>query len=317
MNILFIGSGEFAVIPFKRIIEENFNIIALITQPDKPGGRGKKMLPTPVKKEALKYDVKILQPENINSKEIEDFILENKIDLNIVISYGQLIKKNIFNLPKYNSINVHPSLLPKYRGATPIQSAILDGEKETGVSIIEIDERMDSGDILAQKVVKINEEDDYFSLSEKLSNLGGELLIETINMMKKKVIKKIPQNDLEATYCRKISKIDGLINWNESSERIFNKIRAFVKWPVCYSFCKGKLIKFYKSKVINKKYNEHLPGTAIRLDKKNFGVVCGDLKLLKIEKLQMQGKKVLNTAEFLNGFSINTGDIFSNESGQA
>ncbi len=314
INILFIGSGEFAV-PFLDYLnrKDNINIVAVVTQVDKPGGRGKKLLPTPVKEAAIRLNLDVLQPENINSSEIIDFIKKNEIKINVVISYGQIIKKEIFLCPIYNSINVHPSLLPKYRGASPIQNVLLNGEKETGVSIIEIDEKMDAGDILAQKKIEISIDDDFYSLSKKLEEEGKKLLYDTILKIEKNEITKISQNDEEATYCKKIFKKDGLINWKESSFKIYNKIRAFVKWPVAFTYYEKNLIKIYKAKLTDLEY-DYQPGTIYRIDKKNFGVICGDKKLLKIEKLQIQGKKIVSAGDFLNGYPLKTGDKFISES---
>ena len=310
-NVIFTGSGEFAVKPLEFLLKKEINILAIITQPDKIGGRGKKLIPTPVKKFALDKNIKILQPNSINSPEIIDFIKKNRIKINVVVDYGQILKDEVINVPELYTINLHPSLLPKYRGTSPIQSVLLNDEKITGVSVIEVTSKIDAGDIFSQEKITISDEDDYFSLFEKLSSLGAELLYNTIIEILENKEKKIPQDDKLATYCKKIKKEDGLINWEETSREIFNKIRAFVKWPTCYSFHKGNLIKFYKAKILNKKYNSP-PGTAIRLDKKNFGIVCGDKNLLKIEKLQLQGKKILNTSDFLNGYQIISGDIFTN-----
>ena len=313
-RIIFTGSGKFAV-PFLEFLikKKDIEIFAVITQPDKLGGRGKKLLPTPVKEFALNYNLKLLQPEDINSPEIIDFIKTNNIKLNVVISYGQILKKELIYSPEFNSINVHPSLLPEYRGASPIQNVLLNGDEKTGISIIEINEKMDAGDVLAQKEVKITIEDDFYSLSEKLIETGIELLYETILKIFNNTVKKIPQNDIEATYCRKISKKDGLIKWNENSLKIYNQIRALVHWPVCYTFFKGKMIKIYKAKLTDESNN--LPaGSIYKFDRKKFGVVCGDKKILKIEKLQPQGKKIILASDFINGYKIGTGDMFQGES---
>ena len=312
-NILFIGSGEFGV-PFLEFLleKQDIKIIAVITQPDKPAGRGKKFQPTPIKKIALTHNLKILQPENINSSEVYNFIIENNVKLNVVISYGQILKKEIIFAPEFSSINVHPSLLPKNRGASPIQNALLNGEKETGISIIEMNEKMDSGDILAQLKVDISIDDDFYSLSDKLQKSGKELLYNTIEKIFSSEVEKIKQRDSEATYCKKISKEDGLIDWNNTSLNIYNQIRAFIHWPVSFTFHKNRLIKIYKATLTDLKF-EYNPGTIYRIDKKNFGVICGDKRLLKIEKLQIQGKKILNSSDFLNGYPLETGDIFTGE----
>jgi methionyl-tRNA formyltransferase len=193
MKVLFIGTSEFGIAPLRALIEHNRQISAVITQQDKLAGRGRKLLPSPIKVFAKNNNLKILQPPNINSSEIENFILENKIDIGIIVSYGQIIKENIFSIPKYKMINIHPSLLPKYRGPSPIQTALLNGDKITGVTIIQINEKMDEGDIISQKEIPIELNDNYFTLHEKLSNIGGDLLIESLdNLEKRDFIKRIP-----------------------------------------------------------------------------------------------------------------------------
>lgn len=306
MNIIFIGTSEFAVLPLKKLIDRGFNVEAVVTQPDKRGGRGKKLIFSPVKTASQYLGIDILQPENINSKSIENFILEKKIDLGVVVSYAQIISKEIFTIPKYKIINIHPSLLPLYRGPSPIQSCLLNGDIKTGVSIIEISEKMDAGDILCQKEVKIEENDDYYSLHNKLSHLGADLLINVIEQIDN--ITKIKQNEDLATYCKLITKEDGLINWNDNSLKIYNQIRALVAWPVSYTYFNGKILKIYRSKILNRRFN--LPaGTLVRISKKSFGVVCGDKRLIEILEVQLAGKKVLKASEFLNGVNIKTGDI--------
>ncbi len=308
MNILFIGTSEFAVIPLKQLVENRFNIKAVITQPDKIGGRGKKIIQSPVKTAALENNLNIFQPDSINCNEVKSLIKNENIDLGIVISYGQIIKPEIFNLPKYKIINIHPSLLPKYRGPSPIQSCLLNGDKKTGVSIIEISEKTDAGDILSQQGTDISMEDDYFSLHEKLSNIGAEILINVIKNID--TLKRKIQDENSATYCRLISKEDAFILWKKPAVEIHNQIRALVKWPVAYTNFQGKILKIYKSKIIYDKYHEK-PGTIIRLSKKSFGVVCGDGQLIEILKLQLQGKKILDTSTFLNGINLKTGETLN------
>jgi methionyl-tRNA formyltransferase len=308
MKILFIATSEFAVLPLKKLIENGFNIEAVITQPDKSGGRGKRIIQSPVKLIALEHNLNILQPENINSYKIKEFIKTSKIDIGVVISYGQIISSEIFNLPKYKIVNVHPSLLPKYRGPSPIQSCLLNGDKETGVSIIEISEKMDSGDILKQASIKILEDDDYFTLHCKLSDLGARLLVDVINNIKN--LKKQKQHEAQATYCKLISKQNGAIDWTQTCTQIHNQIRALTKWPVAYTHLKGKILKIYKSKILYKD-SELPPGSVERLSKKSFAVVCGNKQLLEILKLQLQGKKILNTADFINGINLKTGELLN------
>ena len=308
LNILFIGTSEFAVKPLELLCKQNYNIAAVLTRRDKTGGRGKKLIKSPVKEFAEKNRLNIIQPENINSSEVSDFIKNKDIHLGIVISYGGIIKKDIFSAPKYGTINVHPSLLPKYRGPSPIQSSLLHGDEKTGVSVIEITDKMDAGPILLQEEEIISINDNYFSLHDKLSEKGGELLLKYLINMEK--TEKKYQNDNEATYCNLIKKEHGLINWEKDSFEIHNQIRAFVKWPVAFTLFKGKILKIYTSKYSeDSEFPEFSPGSILKLSKKKFGVVCGDGKLLEILKLQLQGKKMLDAHEFLNGMNIETGEM--------
>jgi methionyl-tRNA formyltransferase len=311
MKVLFIGTSEFGIAPLRALIEHNRQISAVITQQDKLAGRGRKLLPSPIKVFAKNNNLKILQPPNINSSEIENFILENKIDIGIIVSYGQIIKENIFSIPKYKMINIHPSLLPKYRGPSPIQTALLNGDKITGVTIIQINEKMDEGDIISQKEIPIELNDNYFTLHEKLSNIGGDLLIESLDKFEKNNVKLIKQDNKKASYSKLITKELAKIDWNQTSKFIHNQIRALVKWPVAYTIFNNKILKIYESNPLSVKFNDMPPGYVVKLSKKSFGVVCGDGFVLEILKLQLQGKKILETLQFLNGMQIKTGDILN------
>ncbi len=310
MKILFIGTSEFAVQPLSILLKNSFHVDTVITQPDKKGGRGKKFVTSPVKQLAEKYNIKILQPENINSIETINYIRMKNYDIGILVSYGQIIKKEVFQLPKYNIINLHPSLLPKYRGPSPIQSALLNGEKTTGNTIMKISDKMDAGDIIAQEIYYIKASDDYSALHDRLSEKGGNLLINVLENFKKNNIVYLKQNEEEATYCRLITKKYASINWEQSSNEILNKIKALCKWPVAYTYLNSNILKIYKADIYKNGYNTEIyqSGTIIKFSKKSFGVVCGDKKILQILQLQLQGKKILDASSFLNGIRLNTGD---------
>ena len=314
MKILFLGTSEFAAKPLQILLEHRFNIPTVITQPDKLAGRGKKITISPVKKLAKEKNLEILQPENINTDETASIISEKKFDVGIVISYGQIINKNIFNIPKYGILNLHPSLLPIYRGPSPIQTALLNNDKTTGVTVIKISEKMDAGPILMQEKININKDDNYFSLHDKLSQQGGYLLVKVLENMKTNNITLTEQNEELATYCRLITKNDGFINWSDTANNIHNKIRALCKWPVAYTYYNNKLLKIHESEIYseNTDISDFSPGTVIRLSKSSFGVVTGDKKILKILKVQLQGKKIISAKDFLNGINLKTGEILGN-----
>ncbi len=310
MNILYIGTSDFAIEPLNAIVNNGYNIVGIITQKDKTGGRGKKLIKSPVKCFAEKKKIGILQPENINSESVKEFIKVNNVNLGIVVSYGQMIKQEIFSLPDLGMINIHPSLLPKYRGASPIQTCLLNGDIKTGVSVIRITDKMDAGCILLQKEVAVDINDNYFTLQNLLAQTGKELIIKFLKILESgNRVGETIQNEEEATYCKLIRKEDALINWNEPAVNIHNKIRAFAKWPVAFTYLKGKILKIYQSNYMNDAVTDKQPGTLIKLSKNKLLLVCGDNKMLEILKLQLQGKKILSAVDFLNGIKIETGDL--------
>jgi len=238
LKIIFFGTPDFAIPTLKKLAA-NFSIEAIITQPDKPIGRKKIITAPPIKKYALKRDFLILQPEKLN----QDFISrlkELKPDLGIVVAYGKILSKKILNIPKFGCLNIHASLLPKYRGAAPIQAALLHGDKKTGITIMQMDVGLDTGDIVSQKKIKIKKEDNFQTLHDKLAELGAELLIKTIPNYIAGKIKPKKQDESKASYFPTISKNQGEINWQNSAEKIFNQIRAFTPWPGAFTFFKNK-----------------------------------------------------------------------------
>ena len=304
-KIIFIGTPDFGAIILEKLCENKYKPILVITFPDKPVGRKQIITPPPVKVVAEKYKIPVLQPEKIT--DIKEKIINNKPDLIIVAAYREILPKEILKIPKCGCINVHPSLLPKWRGSSPIQFAILNRDKETGITIILMDEKMDHGPILAQKSIKIEEKERAKTLHDKLVNIGADLLLKTILSFQKGLIKANPQNDAEATFSKILVKDDGRINWGKSAEEIEREIRAFDVWPGSFTFWeKGSQllrIKILKARVFNKtKHALTYPiGKTVVVPQNEIGVQCGK-DFLVLEKLQLEGKKEISSEDFIRGY---------------
>lgn len=298
-GIIFFGTPEFAVPSLKALLSKGEKILLVVTQSDKPKGRGKTVQPSEIKKIALQYGLPISQPEKIKN---ENFIKKLKLlnpEFGIVVAYGKILPKEILETPKYGCINLHASLLPKYRGAAPIQWALIKGEKITGVTTMIIDEGLDTGPILLQKEVPISDEDNAESLSKKLSVIGAELLIETIDKMRKGIIIPKPQTG-EISYAPQLKKEDGKINWNDSAKKIFNLIRGTYPWPCAYSFLKNERVKIIKTEVL-----EGNASAGLIVKAKNELIVGTGNGLLRILLIQPEGKKIMTAKEFISGRKIN------------
>ncbi len=298
------GSPEFAVPTLESLYNEGHNILLVVTQKDRPKGRGKKLLPTPVKEKALELNLEVYQPEYINSDESISKIKVLNPDCIIVAAYGQILKKDILNIPKYGCINVHASLLPKYRGAAPINWAIIEGEEKTGITIMEMDEGLDTGDILKSRAIPIEECDDSQTIHDKLSVLGGQLIIETLEDLKNGNIVKIPQDDSLATYAPMLSKEIGKIDWNDNGERIINLIRGLKPWPSAYMIYKDENVKIHKAKKIEK-FSDADNGVVVKVSDEGIFVNCSD-SCIVIEVLQFPGKRKLRVSEYLKGNKFDT-----------
>lgn len=310
MKIIFFGSPSSAIPSFKKILECGHRIELVITQPDRPSGRGKKSTPSPVKVFALKQNIAVCQPEKIKKDtEVLEKIKDIEPDLNVVVAYGQIIPAPIIYSPKYRSINLHFSLLPKYRGASPVQWALLNGEKKTGVTIFELNEKMDEGDILSQKKVDIFPEEGAIELEARLAQIGAELLCQTISRIPH--IKLVKQNHSLATYAPLIKKDDGKINWNREAFFIERQVRAFTSWPSAYTFIANKRIKIIKGKKENILAPSHFPGEILKIKKEGILVACGNGNVYLIEVLQQENKKVMAAYSYSLGTKIRPGDKFT------
>jgi len=311
MKIVFFGSPVLALPSLKKLLETDHSIDLIITQPDRPSGRGKKLMPCPVKKTALDLNIPYYQPLKIRKDKIAlDKIKEIEPDLNVVVAYGQIIPSSIIYLPRYNSLNVHFSLLPKYRGASPVQKALLDGEAKTGITIFELNEKMDEGDILVQEEVNIFPDENAADLEARLAQKGADLLIKAIAQIDK--LKHRKQDHSQATYAPKIRKEDGKIDWTKNSLYIERRVRAFTPWPSAYAFLKDIRIKIHRGRKIEK---EAPPGSSAGeisgIKKEGIEVCCGEGSIYLIESLQPENRKRMDAYAFSLGAEIKPGDIFA------
>lgn len=311
MKIIFFGSPASALPSLKRIIEAGHSIKLIITQPDKPSGRGKKLSASPVKKFALSLNIPVHQPQKIRKDSIAlEKIKKIQPDLNVVVAYGQIIPSSIIYLPGYNSINLHFSLLPQYRGASPVQWAILKGEKKTGVSIFELNERMDEGDILTQEEIEILPGETAEQLEVRLAQMGAELLIKTIARIDK--IKHHKQDHSLATYAPLLHKEDGRIDWKKDALFIERQVRALTPWPIAYAFLNEKRIKIHEGREKEDKAKPlSSPGEILGIEKEGIEVCCGAGSVYLIEGLQPENRKKMDAYAFSLGAKIKPGDMFS------
>ncbi|MFN4305608.1 methionyl-tRNA formyltransferase [Sulfurihydrogenibium azorense] len=310
MKVLFWGTPEFAVESLKALIQSNHQVVAVITQPDKPKGRGQKVQPPPVKEEALKHNIPVLQPEKIkNNQEFVETIKQLNPDISVVVAYGKILPEEIINIPKYKTINVHASLLPKYRGAAPIQRAIMDGEEETGVCIMEIVKELDAGDVYACTKVKILPEDDIITLHDKLAKEGAKLLIEVLDKIEKGQIEKVPQDHSKATYAKPIEKEEGKIDWNKPAKDIFNQVRALKVWPKAFTNFRDFQVKILDVEILED-CKEGKAGEILKASDKEGIVVKTKDGCLLIRTIQFPNSKPISSQEAVRGYRIKEGESF-------
>lgn len=308
MKIVFMGTPEFAVPTLEKIFKSKFYDIELVvTQGDRRRGRGKAMKFPPIKEKAIELELEVYQPEDINSEESIEKLRMIAPDFIVVVAFGQILKKEILQIPKYGCINVHASLLPKYRGAAPINRAIIDGEKKTGITIMEIEEGLDTGDMLNKEVVEIDPLDDYPSLHDKLSRIGGDLLLETLDMIVDDKVHRIVQDDSLSNYAAMIFKETGKIDWNNSAEDIINKVRGLKPWPSAYTMYGDLNMKIHLAEVIDKDPIGEI-GEIIEVSDDGVAVSTKD-KILLIKELQFPNKKKMKVEDYLRGNKIETGVI--------
>lgn len=305
MKVIFMGTPDFAVGTLKSLIASEYEVTAVVTQPDKPKGRGKAMQFPPVKEVAVEAGIPVLQPGRVREPETVEAIRNIEADVIVVVAFGQIIPKEILTMKKYGCINVHASLLPKYRGAAPIQWAVIDGEKESGVTTMQMDEGLDTGDMLLKAVVPLEKEETGGSLFDKLSSTGAGLLLETLAGLEKGTILPEKQGESPTAYAKMLKKEMGLIDWTKSAEELERLVRGLNPWPSAYSHLNGKTLKIWQAEV-EERDSENEPGTVVCVSKDGFGVQTGK-GILKIRELQLEGKKRMDAGAFLRGYQMEEG----------
>jgi methionyl-tRNA formyltransferase len=310
-RIVFMGTPEFAVPSLKALFEAGEEVVAVVTQPDKPKGRGKYLTSPPVKELAVKHNISVLQPEKIQDDIFIRTVKELLPDIIVVIAYGKILPKAILDIPPLGCINVHASLLPRYRGAAPINWAIINGEKETGIATMLMDEGMDTGDILLTEKVEIKDDDTATDVYNKLKDIGASLLVKTIKGLKLGTIIPTPQDDSQATYAPMLKKEDGRIDWTTGAEGIKNLIRGLNPWPGAYTRWQGRQIKIFKGAGVRSQESgvRMEPGTVINVSADGICVTTGKDELL-ITELQPENKNKMSASEFIKGYRIGKGQIF-------
>ena len=308
MKLVYMGTPDFAVPPLTALVEAGHEVAAVVAQPDTPKGRGKAVLVAPVKEKALSYGIPVYQPARI--KKDEEFLKtlrEINPDAIVVAAFGQILPKEILELPKYGCVNIHASLLPKYRGAAPIQWAVIDGEKESGITTMMMDVGLDTGDMLDRTVIPLAEDETGGSLFEKLSRAGGPLILKTLEALENGTAVRTKQPEEGATYAGMLDKSLGNIDWTQSAAKIERLIRGLNPWPGAYTGYKGKTMKLWAADVLEGTF-EGVPGEIIKVEKERFLVRTGD-GALAVKELQLEGKKRMDAASFLRGFSLEEGEI--------
>lgn len=307
MRVIFLGTPLFAKIILEKLCEKE-EIIAVFTQPDKPKGRGRKLEPSEVKKFALEKGIQVFQPEKLKTKEVENLIRSLNPDVFIVASYGKIIPENLLNIPPYGGINVHASILPKYRGASPIERALWNCEEEIGISIMQMTKELDAGPVWSIKTIPIGPEDDRETLTLKLAHLGGELLLETLPLIREGKIKPTPQNDSLATYAEKIKPEEEKINWNIPVKKIWCQIRALSPEPGAYTYFRGSILKILKAEYLEDKFDAPV-GSVVLINKKKGFAVNGIDGILWILEVKPENKKKISAIDFINGYRLKIGEV--------
>lgn len=313
MKIVFMGTPDFAAGALEALIKAGHEITLVVTQPDKPKGRSKELQFSPVKECALRHELPVFQPVRIKTPEAIAELKKYEADIYIVAAFGQILSREILDIPRYRSLNIHASLLPKYRGASPIQHVIIEGEKETGVTIMQMDAGIDTGDMLYKKVIAIADDDTFESLHDKLMVLGGEAIVEALPLLEAGKLIPEKQKHEESSHVSLISKSMGEIDFQKGAVVIDRLIRGMNPWPSAYTFYKGKQLKLWKALPVSAEASQEyakgaLPGSVVRVNKDSFEVATGD-GVLQILELQLEGKKRMSTHDFLLGVKVEAGEV--------
>lgn len=332
MKIVYMGTPDFAVAPLEALLAAGHTVTAVVTQPDKPKGRSGKLQMSPVKECALQHDIPVLQPVKIKQAEEIERLKQYEADVYVVAAFGQILSQEILDLPRYGSLCVHASLLPAYRGASPINRAILDGQEKSGVTIMQMDAGIDTGDILTQAEVVIEDTDTDLSLEEKLSKAGAALIVETLQKLEAGTLTATKQDDSKSCYAKLLTKAMGQIDWSKSALSIDRQVRGLYSWPGAYTSCKGKMLKIWQAKPVaadaanseaaaknaacaaaesqngNTTAAQSVPGSIAKVTKNEIFVNTGD-GLLCLQEVQLEGKKRMKVHDFLLGCKVEEGEV--------
>lgn len=314
MKIIFMGTPDYAAEALEALIKAGHEVTAVVTQPDRAKGRSGQVQCTPVKECAVRHGIAVLQPVKIKTPEAIEELKKYEADVYVVAAFGQILSKEILELPQFGCVNIHASLLPKYRGAAPINQCIIDGEKETGITIMHMDAGIDTGDILAQKKVIIEDKETAETLFDKLSQAGAELIVEALPKIERGEITPIKQDESLVSYVKMMDKSKGRIDWSADAVSIERLVRGLNPWPSAYTSCQGKTVKIWRSDAVETAGEcTEQPGTIVLVRKDFFDVACGAGNL-RIYELQMEGKKRMDTKSFLLGNPWKEGMILGTES---
>lgn len=309
MKIIFMGTPDFSVGTFEALIEAGHEIVLAVTQPDKPKGRGEKVQYPPVKEAALKRQIPVFQPKRVRAPECIEELRKYDADIMVVIAFGQILPKEILEMTPYGCVNVHASLLPKYRGAAPIQWAVINGERVSGVTTMQMDEGLDTGDMLMKTEIVLDEKETGGSLHDKLARAGAELCVQTLEALKDGTVVREPQQESTTEYARMLDKGMGRIDWSKDAKSIECLIRGLNPWPSAYTEWNGKTMKIWEADVADIDEGRE-PGTVIRVEKDGFCVQTGSGSL-KVCSLQIPGKKRMDAGAFLRGYQVDVGTVLS------
>jgi methionyl-tRNA formyltransferase len=306
MKIVFFGSDKFAVPSLDALLEAGYQVVAVVTQPDRKGGRHLKFKPTAIKLSAQYKGLPVFQPDDVNSPEALNYLSNLKADIFVVASFGQMLKKRLLELARLFAINIHASLLPRYRGAAPINWAIINGETKTGITVIRMNEKMDAGDIILQEEMQINRNDTAISLEDRLSQLGGALVLKSLRLIQEGAVSFKRQDDAIASWAPRLKKSDGLIDWNWTAFEIFNRVRGLLPWPGAFTFLNGKRLRLLRSEVLEQQAAS--PGEILKADKEAIVVSTGKF-CLAIKELQLESRRKMTVSEFIAGHKLKAGDM--------
>ena len=307
IKIIFAGTPQFAATALGALLAQQFDVVAVLTQPDRPAGRGMQLQPSPVKQLAQTHGLAVLQPVSLKSHEVQQALAEYRADVMVVAAYGLILPPAVLQLPHHGCLNIHASLLPRWRGAAPIQRAILAGDDETGITIMQMDAGLDTGDILLKKSCPITAQDNVQTLHDKLAQLGAAAIIEALHLLEQGHLTGVPQDGTQVTYAAKLTKAEAHIDWTQPATQLARAVRAYNPFPIAYTTLNAAPIKIWQASACERLVGE--PGIVLAVEKNGIIVACGQGNL-SLEALQRASGKVLPTAQFVQGYAIRPGDRF-------